>query len=120
MSTTQSAGQRMTRISSSIYGEYQYKSTKGECIITDFSMDGLAIATRQLFVVGDLLRIRASLPRSSIRIDIWCVVRNVQGGKVGLQFEEISYEQKEQLREYVYSILDTAKKGKTEAIAPQD
>lgn len=106
--------ERMTRISSSIYGVYHYKGSKAPCVITDFSVNGLAITTNQLLVEGDLIRIKADLPHSSVKLDIWCVVRNVQGRKVGLEFEEISNEQKNNLIQYVYSILDTSQLPKTE------
>jgi len=111
---TEQANERMTRISSSIYGVYHYKNNKSQCVITDFSVNGIAITTNQLLVTGDLIRVKADLPHSSVKLDIWCVVRNVQGRKVGLEFEEISNEQKDNLIQYVYSILDTSNLPKTE------
>lgn len=106
---------RLTRIPVSIRAEYQYKGNKGPCIILDFSEGGIGIETKQILVEGDLLRVVADLPKG-IHLDIWCVVRNVQGTKLGLEFEEISNANREALHKYVYALLETNQKAKYEPI----
>ena len=109
---------RCTRIPVSIKAEYQYKKNKGPCTILDFSESGIGIETKQIFVEGDLLRVTADLSgKAGGHIDIWCVVRNVQGTKLGLEFEEISHAQRENLQSYVYSLLETNNKPKFEPIS---
>ncbi len=106
--------QRMTRITVAIPAEYQYKNNKGECTVIDFSEGGIAIEANQILLEGDLIRVKAS-PVRNVNLDIWCVVRSVQGRKIGLQFEEISNEMRKQLQDYVYSLLDTNKKSRFES-----
>ena len=105
--------QRMTRISVAIPAEYQYRNNKGECVIIDFSEGGITIEANQILLEGDLLRVKAS-PVRNMSLDIWCVVRSVQGRKIGLQFEEISNTMRKQLQDYVYSLLETNQKSKYE------
>ena len=104
---------RFTRIPVSIRAEYQYKKNKGQCIILDFSEGGIGIETKQIFVEGDLIRVMADLPNNS-HIDIWCVVRNIQGMILGLEFEEISHAQREALQSYIYALLENKDKNKYE------
>ena len=109
---------RFTRIPVSINAEYQYKKNKGPCLILDFSEGGIGIETKQIFVEGDLIRVIADLPgKNGGHLDIWCVVRNVQGTKLGLEFEEISHAQREILHSYVYGLLETNDKPKFEPIS---
>lgn len=105
--------QRMTRVTVAIPAEYHYKNNKGECSIIDFSEGGIAIEANQILLEGDLIRVKAA-PARNINLDIWCVVRNVQGRKIGLQFEEISNDMRKQLQDYVYSLLDSNKKNRYE------
>jgi len=107
---------RYTRIPVSINAQYCYKKNRGKCTILDFSERGIAIETKQILIEGDLIRIIADLPNSS-HIDIWCVVRNVQGMKLGLEFEEISHAQLEALNSYVYGLLERNQKTKFEPIS---
>jgi len=111
-STQQQPTRSLGRVPVSIQAEYQYKKTRSSCIITDLGWEGLAVAVRQLFVEGDSLRVKATLPNSSISIDIWCVVRSIQGCKAELQFDEISEKQRQEIQGYIYSLLDTSKLDK--------
>ena len=106
---------RLTRIPVSIKAEYQYKGNKGPCIILDFSEGGIGIETKQIFVEGDLIRVVADLPKG-VHLDIWGVVRNIQGMKLGLEFEEISHAMREALHSYVYELLESTQKNKYEPI----
>lgn len=114
MDNQQSGSLRMTRVTVNVPAEYSFKKNKGDCVIVDFSEGGIGIEANQIFVEGDLIRVQASLAKSST-LDCWCVVRNVQGRKIGLQFEEISNEMREHLQDYVISLLDTNKKSRYES-----
>lgn len=100
---------RMTRIATAVSAEYQYKHNRGECTITDFSKDGIAIEANQILLVGDLIRIKAK-PDREVNLDIWCVVRSVQGRKISLEFEEISNEMRQKLQECFCNLLQTSGK----------
>jgi c-di-GMP-binding flagellar brake protein YcgR len=104
---------RQTRISVNIPADYQYRNNKGDCVIVDFSEGGIAIEAKQLFVEGDLINVRATLAKN-FQLDIWCVVRNVTGRKIGLQFEEISNQQRNDLQNFVYNLLDSHNKTRVE------
>lgn len=104
---------RYTRINTNIPAEYEMKGNTGSCRIVDFSEGGIGIETNQIFVEGDLLRIRAN-PNDKLKLDIWCVVRNVRGRQYGLEFEEISHVQREMIQKYVYKVLDDTNKAKME------
>ena len=105
---------RLTRITVSISAEYQFKKNKGNCLITDISEGGIAIEANQIFVEGDLLRIICN-PSKHLNIDIWCKVQNIQGRKIGLQFEEISNQMRADLEYYIFELLDLNKKNKHES-----
>jgi len=105
---------RQTRITVSIAAEYQFKKNSGDCTIVDFSEGGLGIEANQIFVEGDLVRVKAN-PSKDLSLDIWCKVCNIMGRKIGLAFEEISNEQRERLQSYVYNLLESHQQGRYEA-----
>ncbi|URA09820.1 PilZ domain-containing protein [Thermospira aquatica] len=101
---------RPTRIKVSIRAVYNYKGCEGEGTIVDISTGGLAMEVKQIFVPGDLLRIRFRLEGvSSTEIDTWGIVRSVNGTLLGIKFEEVSNENLEKIDKYVTSLL--AQKG---------
>jgi|GEM_PF-982609 len=97
---------RPTRIQVNIKALYSYKGCEGEGTIIDISTGGLAMEVKQIFVPGDLLRIRFRLEGvSATEIDIWGIVRSVNGTLLGIKFEEISNENREKIDQYVTHLL---------------
>lgn len=113
-SENQSGQLRLTRVPVNIPAEYEFKKNKGECVIVDFSEGGIAIEVNQIFIEGDLIHIRAQ-PTTKLELDIWCVVRNILGRKVGLEFEEISNRMRQDLENYVYNLLSENDKKRYES-----
>lgn len=109
----QNNNMRSTRITTNIPAEYEMKGNTGSCRIIDFSESGIGIETNQIFVEGDLLRIKAN-PNEKLALDIWCMVRNVRGRQYGLEFEEISHKQRDMIQKYVYKVLDDTNKARME------
>lgn len=97
---------RPTRIRVNIKCLYSYKGCEGEGTIVDISTGGLAMEVKQIFVPGDLLRIRFRLEEVSvIEVDTWGIVRSVNGTLLGVKFEEVSNENLEKIDHYVTSLL---------------
>ncbi|NPV37861.1 MAG: PilZ domain-containing protein [Brevinematales bacterium] len=97
---------RPTRIQVNIRAIYSYKGCEGEGTIIDISTGGLAMEVKQIFVPGDLLRIRFRLEGVSAQeIDIWGIVRSVNGTLLGIKFEEVSNENLERIDQYVTNLL---------------
>jgi len=97
---------RPTRIGVNIKAIYSYKGCDGEGTIVDISTGGLAMEVKQIFVPGDLLRIRFRLEGVSAQeVDIWGIVRSVNGTLLGIKFEEVSNENLEKIDQYVTSLL---------------
>ncbi len=86
-------GVRATRIPVNIKATYYLKDSVGEGRIVDISTGGIGMEVRQLFVVGDLVRIVFRIPDiSNGEIDFWGIVRNVTGNLIGINFEEMRRE----------------------------
>jgi len=102
---------RPTRIAVNIKANYVLKNSQGEGHIVDISTGGIAMEVRQIFVVGDLVRIVFRIPDSaSEEVDFWGIVRSVNGNVIGIKYEEISRENMEKIDKYVSSlILETGK-----------
>jgi c-di-GMP-binding flagellar brake protein YcgR len=98
-------GIRPTRIPVNLKATYYLKDMQGEGRIIDISTGGIGMEVKQIFVVGDLVRIIFRLPDQGSEIDFWGIVRNVNGNIVGINFEEISNENRERIDRYVASLL---------------
>lgn len=97
---------RPTRVQVNIKAIYSYKGCEGEGTIVDVSTGGLAMEVKQIFVPGDLLRIRFRLEGISAQeIDIWGIVKSVNGTLLGIKFEEVSNENLEKIDHYVTTLL---------------
>ena len=97
---------RPTRISVNIKASYYLKNCGGEGNIVDISTGGIAIEVRQIFVVGDLVRIIFRLPdATNEEIDFWGIVRSVNGSIIGIRYEEISNENIEKLEQFVTTLI---------------
>jgi hypothetical protein len=103
---------RPTRIGVNIRSTYTLKGFSGEGNITDISTGGVGIEVKQIFVIGDLVRVSCRLPDlQEGDIDFWGIVRNVNGNVVGLKYEEISKEAMEKIDKYVGTLI--LKSGRT-------
>ncbi|MGC8765939.1 MAG: PilZ domain-containing protein [Brevinematia bacterium] len=99
-------GVRATRIPVNIKARYYLKNFEGEGRIVDISTGGIGMEVRQIFVPGDLVRIVFRIPDSTnAEIDFWGIVRNVTGNLIGINFEEISNENRERIDRYVGNLL---------------
>jgi c-di-GMP-binding flagellar brake protein YcgR len=106
---------RPTRISVDIKATYMLKGFQGEGRIIDISTGGIGMEIKQIFVLGDLVRIISRLPTSqNEEIDVWGIVRSVSGNMIGLKFEEISKENIEKIDRYVASLLTQSGKAARE------
>ncbi len=109
-------GERATRIPVSIKAVYYLKSSQGEGRIVDISTGGIGMEVRQIFVPGDLVRIVFRIPdQTNAEIDFWGIVRNVTGNLVGINFEEISNENREKIDKYVANLLLQSGRGAKES-----
>jgi hypothetical protein len=97
---------RPTRIQVNIKANYTLKGFQGEGHIVDVSTGGLGIEVKQIFVIGDLVRIVFRLPNApNDEVDFWGVVRSVSGNVVGVRYEEISKENMERVDRYVATLI---------------
>lgn len=97
---------RQTRIAVNLKANYILKNCEGEGTIVDISAGGLAIEVKQIFVIGDLVRIIFRLPDSSNQeIDIWGIVRSVNGSVIGMKYEEISNDNVEIVDRFVANLI---------------
>ena len=105
-------GFRATRIPVNIKATYFLKNFEGEGRIVDISTGGIGMEVKQIFVVGDLIRIVFRIPDiTNPEIEFWGIVRNVNGSLIGINFEEISNENREKIDKYVASLLLQSGKG---------
>ncbi len=104
---------RLSRVPVNIEATYYLRNIKGQCTIVDISEGGVGIETNQLFVVGDLVRLVFNLS-DDLHIDMWGIVRNVNGTKVGIEYEELPYEGRESIKRFVANLLIQLGKNKYE------
>lgn len=101
-----SANVRATRIVVNIKATYSLRGCQGEGHIVDISTGGLGIEVKQIFVIGDLVRVTFRIPNShNDEVDFWGIVRNVSGNVVGLMYEELSKENMDKIDGYVASLI---------------
>lgn len=97
---------RQTRISANIPASYFLKGFQGEGKILDISMGGIGMEVRQIFVPGDLMRIKFRLPGNDApEVDFWGIVRSVSGNILGIKYEEIANSDIEAINHYMGSAL---------------
>lgn len=97
---------RPTRIGVNIRATYTLKGFSGEGNIVDISTGGVGIEVKQIFVIGDLVRVSCRLPDSQDGdIDFWGIVRNVNGSVIGLKYEEISKDAMEKIDRFVGTLI---------------
>jgi len=108
--------QRQTRIPVRIKAELSYNKVKDSCEIIDISKGGILVESNRIFAEGDLVHITANLS-PTFNLNIWGIVRNVKVAReIGIEFDEISNEQRQQLNDYVYNILNLKDRDKFENI----
>ncbi len=109
---------RPTRISVNIKASYMLKGFQGDGHIVDISTGGLGLEVKQIFVVGDLVRVIFRIPDAhNEEIDFWGIVRNVTGNVIGLRYEEISKENTEKIDKYVSNLILQSGREFREAIS---
>ncbi len=97
---------RPTRITVNLKANYTLRNCEGEGTIVDISTGGLALEVKQIFVIGDLVRIIFRLPDSSNEaIDFWGIVKSVSGNMIGIKYEEISNDNVEKLDHFVGNLI---------------
>lgn len=101
------AGLRLTRIDVQIPAVYTLKGMESEGTIINISSGGVAMEVKQIFVLGDILRIQFKFPgnKNDSSVDFWGIVKNVSHGVIGLKFEELSHDMERKLEEYVNDML---------------
>lgn len=107
---------RATRIPVNIDAVYEFKGIKGKCTIIDISETGMKVEVKQIFVPGDILKITFPIRYEGkpFTIEAWCIVRNSSGNEIGVEYDELSNENKRKLISYVESLLLNYGKGKYE------
>ncbi len=105
---------RATRISVNIKASYILKGFQGEGHIVNISTGGIGIEVKQIFVIGDLVRVIFKIPGPrNDEVDFWGIVMNITGNVVGLKYEEISKENTEKIDKYVSTlILESGKESR--------
>ncbi len=97
---------RPTRVEINIPARYTYKDCEGTGTIVDISTGGIAMEVKQIFVPGDLLRVRFRIEEvSATEIDVWVIVCSVSGTTIGCKFDEISQENREKIDRFVTRLL---------------
>ncbi len=97
---------RPTRIGVSIKAHYSLKGFQGDGVIVDISTGGVGMEVKQIFVLGDLVRVSCKLPDTiDGDLEFWGIVRNVNGNVVGLKYEEISKDSMEKIDHYVGTLI---------------
>ena len=106
-SPEQQSGLRLTRIDVKIPAIYTLKGHESDGLIINISSGGIAMEVRQIFVLGDIIRIQFKLPNNKVNgeVDFWGIVKNVSHGEIGLKFEELSHDMEVKLEEYVNDML---------------
>jgi hypothetical protein len=107
---------RSTRIIVSIKSTYTLNESTYSCEITDLSLEGLKIRTRQILEVGDLLKISLSLEGKDVVF--FCVIKNKgeREGEYGLRIEELHPEDKTTYEEYMLKSFITSNIPPTEQV----
>ena len=98
---------RATRIPVTIDASYEFKGIKGKCVITDISETGMKLEVRQVFVPGDMIKVSFPIiyEEKPFLIEAWCIVRNSSGNEIGVEYDEISNENKRKLITYIETLL---------------
>ena len=81
-------GLRLTRIQVNLRATYYLKGIEAEGQLVDISSGGVGLEVKQIFVEGDILRIK--FQAGERLIDFWGIAQNVVGNFVGVKYEEIS------------------------------
>jgi len=95
---------RLTRVNVNIPAVYTLKGSEADAAVVDISSGGVGLEVKQIFVVGDIVRVKFRLTDGRL-IDFWGIVRNVSNNFVGIKYEEISNEAREALDDYVGRML---------------
>ncbi|MCX8028694.1 MAG: PilZ domain-containing protein [Brevinematales bacterium] len=98
---------RSTRIPVSIEAIYEFRGTRDKCNIVDISETGMRLEVKQILVPGDMIKVVFSIlyDQKPYTIEAWCIVRNSSGNEVGVEYDELSNENKKRLVAYVESLL---------------
>lgn len=109
---------RATRIPVNIDAVYEFKDIKGRCTILDISESGMKLEVKQIFVPGDTLKVTFNITfqQKPYTIEAWCIVRNSSGNEIGVEFDELSNENKKRLIGYVEELILKHGKSKHEPI----
>lgn len=107
---------RASRVPVNIEAVYEFKRMKGRCTILDISETGMKVEVRQIFVPGDIIKIVFPIVYEGkpFTIEAWCIVRNSSGNEIGVEYDELSNENKRRLIAYVENLLLRHGKGKYE------
>ena len=89
-----------------ISGEYAYKGLADTCEIMDVSFTGVGIKVNHIVAQADLIDIRFELEKNN-RIYCKGKVVSVRGGRVGIQFMEISEKAKKSIARYIETYTST-------------
>lgn len=107
---------RAARVPVNIDAVYEFKGIKGKCTIIDISETGMRIEVKQIFIPGDIIKVTFPILYESktFTIEAWCVVRNSSGNEIGVEYDELSNENKKKLITYVETLLLRHGKSKYE------
>ena len=91
---------RLTRVNVNIPAVYTLKGSEADAAVVDISSGGVGLEVKQIFVVGDIVRVKFRLTDGRL-IDFWGIVKNVSNNFIGIKYEEISNETCKALENYV-------------------
>ena len=109
-------GSRYTRIPVEYKATYAFGNITGEGLVTDISEGGIAMRTRQAFVVEDELKIRFMVTKDMI-LDFTGEVRSIQGNILGILIKEIEPEMMIRFKDHIDGMLRLIKTPKLERYA---
>ncbi|MCX8096256.1 MAG: PilZ domain-containing protein [Spirochaetes bacterium] len=107
---------RASRIPVSIEAVYEFRGFKDRCTIIDISETGMRLEVRQILLPGDVIKVTFPIiyDKIPLNIEAWCIVRNSSGNEIGVEYDELSNENKRKLISYVEQLLLKHGKSKYE------
>lgn len=87
-------------------GEYAYKGMVDTCEIMDISFTGVGIKVNHIVAESDLIDLRFDIEKN-VRVYSKGKVVSVRGGRVGVQFIEISEKAKKLVAKYIETFTNS-------------
>jgi len=103
---------RDSRLPVNIPVVYFLNNKEGAGTIVNMSVSGIGMEVKQSFIEGDLIRIMFKI--TDVVIEFWGIVKNVEGNRLGVKYEEISTNSMDEINNYICNMLIKARKSSFE------